>query len=210
MIKVLFEGVHENHHGDGYYDIDPLTSSVTLIQSENLNILVDTGTPKFFALLCEKLSELGLKPRDIHHIFNTHYHLDHCGNDAFFPNAKIWIGRSSLDYATGRARVYSDLGKLSYPGGITMIPAPGHTVEHAVYMYEEGGVKYICAGDGVREDIIRDRVIPHVHLRDQFVHTMKMIFESADVIIPGHGRIIQGALKAELYDIVCGEWKMMA
>lgn len=209
MISVLFEGVHDNHHGDGYYDIDPLTSSVTLIQNEGLNILVDTGTPKFFSLLKEKLAEHKLKPEDIHYIFNSHYHLDHCGNDAFFPNAEVMMGRSTLDYKTGLARIWTDLSKLKYPGGVEMILTPGHTMEHAVYLYEENGIRYICAGDALREDIIRRQKIPPVHMPQQFVLSMKMIFEKADVIIPGHGRIIEDRLKEELYQLVFGNWSML-
>ena len=210
MIEVLLEGLHANHRGKGYYDIDPLTSSVTLIQSKGRNILVDAGTPNFFPHIKKNLARFNLKPENIHYVLNTHFHLDHCGNDAFFPNAVVWVGRSNLDYKTGRARVYQDIGKLEYPAGIKMILTPGHTFDHAVYCYEENGEKYVCAGDSVREDTIRSRRVPRCHLPEKFVPSMKMVFEMADVIIPGHGRIIKGALKKELYELVCGKWKMPA
>lgn len=215
MIQVLFEGIHTNHHGDGYYDIDPLTSSVTLIKGagnageKEVNILIDTGTPKFFPLLKEKLLQHKLQPEDIQYIFNTHFHLDHCGCDAFFPNAVVWVGRSNLDYKTGRARVYTNTDLIEYPGGVKVIFTPGHTVDHASYLYEEAGVRYVCAGDAVREDIIRSQRIPKVHLPEKFIPSMKKIFEVADVIIPGHGRIIQGELKSELAKLLDGKWEQM-
>lgn len=208
MINVLLEGLHENHHFKGYYDIDPLTSSVTLIQNQGLNILVDTGTPKFRPKILEKLSEHGLKPEDIHYVLNTHFHLDHCGNDPFFQNATVMIGRSILDYKTGRARIFQDLNLLKYPADIKMFFVPGHTADSAAYLYEENGVKYGCAGDAVREDIIRRQHVPHVHQPEKFVKSMKLIFETTDIIIPGHGCVIQGDLKKELYGLVCGEWKI--
>lgn len=208
MIAVLFEGLHTNHYFDGFYEVDPLTSSVTLIQSKRKNILIDTGTPKFFPLLKEKLVEYGLTPKDIHYIFNTHFHLDHTGCDAFFPNAEVRIGRSSLDYKTGRARIYTDEQRIEYPAGVKMLFTPGHTVDHASYLYKESGVQYICAGDAVREDIIRRQRIPRIHLPEKFVSSMKMIFEKADIIIPGHGRVIQGELKKELYALVCSPWEL--
>jgi glyoxylase-like metal-dependent hydrolase (beta-lactamase superfamily II) len=207
MIKVLFEGIHDNHYGDGYYDINPLTSSVTLIQNEGLNVLIDTGTPAFFPLLKKKLKAHGLTPLDIHHICNSHFHLDHCGNDAFFKRAVVWVGRSSLDYTTGKARIFTDPAKIPRFAGIETIFAPGHTVDSAAYLYEEKGTAFVCAGDAIREDIIRAQLVPHVHLPDAFVPTMKMLFEKADVIIPGHGRVIEGALKEELHGLVCGEWR---
>lgn len=208
MITVLFEGLHTNHYHDGYYEIDPLTSSVTLIQNEGKNILIDTGTPKFFPLLKEKLAGHGLVPEDIQYIFNTHFHLDHTGSDAFFPNAEVRIGRSSLDYKTGRARIYTNEKLIEYPAGIKMIFTPGHTVDHAAYVYEEKGVKYMCAGDAVREDSIRSQRVPRVHVPEKFVASMKLIFEMADVIIPGHGRQISGTLKEELYQLVCSRWEL--
>lgn len=213
MIKVLLEGLHENHHFDGYYEIDPLTSSVTLIQQAGhggakINILIDTGTPKFFPVIVEKLKEQNLTPEDIHYICNTHFHLDHCGNDAFFRNATVWVGRSNHDYNNGKATIYQNTDLVKYPAGIKMILTPGHTMDHAAYVYEENGVRYVCGGDAVREDIIRSQRVPPVHAPEKFVESMKKIFEMADVIIPGHGRVIQGDLKKELYGLVCGEWRM--
>lgn len=208
MIKVLLEGLHTNHHFDGYYEIDPLTSSVTLIQNESQNILIDTGTPKFFPKIVEKLKEHHLAPEDIDHICNTHFHMDHCGNDAFFKNAVVWIGRSNLDYKTGKAHVYQNTDLAKYPAGIKMILTPGHTMDHAAYAYEENGVRYVCGGDAVREDIIRSQCVPPVHAPEKFVESMKMIFEIADVIIPGHGRVIRGDLKKELFSLVTGEWRL--
>lgn len=83
MIHILLQGLHTNHSGESYYDIDPLTSSVTLIQETGnrkqgtVNILIDTGTPKFFPKIKRALAKRKLAPKDIHYIFNTHFHLDH-------------------------------------------------------------------------------------------------------------------------------------
>jgi glyoxylase-like metal-dependent hydrolase (beta-lactamase superfamily II) len=206
MIEVLIEGIHTNHSGDGFYDVDPLTSSVSLIQNGGSNILIDTGTPKFRPMIFEKLSQHHLKPKDIHCIFNTHFHLDHCGNDAFFPNATVWVGRSNHDYKTGRARVFTNLDLIEYPAGIKPLFTPGHTHDHTAYLYEENGVRYIFGGDAVREDTIRSQRIPRVHAPEKFLASLKLVFESGDVIVPGHGRVIKGDFKKELYKLVCGEW----
>ncbi|MBP9717775.1 MBL fold metallo-hydrolase [Candidatus Gracilibacteria bacterium] len=207
MINFLFEGVHTNHYHDGYYDIDPLCSSVTLIQHAGMNMLVDTGARYFYPQLMAWLAEQHVKPEDIHHIFNTHFHMDHCANDAFFPNATVWVGRSLLDYKTGRARIFGKLEKMEYPSGITMFLTPGHTNDHASYIYEEQGVKYVFGGDAVREDIIRSQKMPYPHVPSEFVPSMKKIFNSGDIVVPGHGRRFEGALKDELYELVCGTWK---
>lgn len=204
MIKILFEGVHTNHQFPGYYTIDPLTSSVTLIQQGQggKNILVDTGTPAFRQKLFSELLKENLKPEDIHYVLNTHFHLDHCGNDAFFPNAEVIIGRSRLDYKTGAATIFEDLSLAKFPYGIELLPTPGHTLDHWSYVYREGGVTYVFAGDAVREDIIRGRKYPHVHDLEKWLESMKKIFSIADIIIPGHGRVIEGAVKTELRKLV--------
>lgn len=207
MIKVLFEGLHDCRHFDGYYEIDPLTSSSTLIKKDGVNVLVDTGAEKYGPLLLEKLHEEGLSPSDVHLICNTHYHMDHCANDVFFKNAEVLIGRSKLDYKTGKATIYHNPDLISLPCGIKLLLTPGHTADHASYIFEENGVRYVCAGDAVREETIRRQKIPKIHLPDEFMSSMKIIFESADVIIPGHGGIIQGELKKELYELVNGKWE---
>lgn len=198
MIEVLFTGAHEVHDSGPFYDLGPLTSSVTLIRDGGLNMLVDSGSLKFFPVLKKRLEDFGLKPADIHHIFNTHYHMDHCSNDVFFKNAKVWIGRSILNYKTGRVRIYRDISKVEYPNCIRLILSPGHTPEHFSYLHEEKGKKYVCAGDAIREDIIRKKAQLTALNPEQFVESMKGIFEMADVIIPGHGRVIHGDLKNEL------------
>lgn len=209
MIKVLFEGSHEDHWFEGYYEIYPLTSSVTLIQQNGVNVLIDAGSAAFKDTLFEKLRENSLKPEDIQYICNTHFHLDHTSNDIFFKNAEIFVGRSKLDYKTGKATIYNDVSLMRYPCGIKMLSTAGHTTDHVSYFYEENGVKYICAGDAVREEFIKQKIIPRVHAREKYLETLKMIFENADVIIPGHGSVIKGDLKKELYGLVCDRnWKL--
>lgn len=208
MIKVLFEGLHQNHFYEGFYEIDPLTSSSILIRKDGVNVLVDTGLPKYKDLLIEKLAENGLNPSDIHYVCNTHFHLDHCANDVLFTNAEVFVGLAKLDYKTGKAVIYRKKELMNLPCGIVLLQTPGHTSDHVSFLYEEDGIKYVCAGDAVREDLIRRQYVPHLHAAESFVPSMRLIFESADVIIPGHGRVLEGELKKELYELVCGEWRM--
>lgn len=209
MIKVLFEGVHEEHWFTGYYEIHSLTSSVTLIQDKGINVLIDTGSAAFKDILFKKLQEHSLKPEDVYYICNTHFHLDHTSNDIFFKNAEVFVGRSKLDYKTGVATIYNDASLMKYPCEIQMIHTPGHTFDHTSYLYEENGLRYVCAGDAIREDFIRQKIIPRVHEREKYLESIRTIFDSADIIIPGHGRIIEGDLKKELYELVCSkDWKL--
>lgn len=202
MIKVILEGSHQNHYVDYGYEIHPLTSSVTLIQHAGKNILVDTGSYHFRDILLEQLKKEGLKPKDIHYILNTHYHLDHTSNNTCFPDNFMFISRATLDYKTGKCMIYKDLEKIPYPKGIKMIQTPGHSEEHVSYIYKENGKTYVMAGDAIREDVLRDKNIPSSIGKDSYKESVRKIFEIADVIIPGHGRVIEGKLLKELRELI--------
>jgi len=199
MIKVLIKGEHTNHYHNGYYRIDPLTSSVTLIREGENNILVDTGAFVYGEKLKEELAEEELKPEDINYIFNTHYHLDHTTNNYLFPIAVVFVGNGVLDLKTGICDIFDDKSLRKLPDGVEVLETPGHTSSHFSVVYKDGGQTYVVAGDAVREDILRDPEIPSASQKNpEFWKSVKKIFEVADVIIPGHGDVIEGEKFEEL------------
>jgi glyoxylase-like metal-dependent hydrolase (beta-lactamase superfamily II) len=203
MIEVLFEGAHKNHsYPDGHYSIQPLGSSVTLIRHEGVNVLFDTSSHAFKAPLLEALKEQGLQPGDIHHVINSHYHLDHCFNDYLFADsASIHTGNASL-HPDGEAHIYPDISIRPLPKGIELIKTPGHSGPDVSLVYEWEGETWMCVGDAVREDILRGESRLTASDPERFVESMRLIFNRADVIVPGHGRVIRGALKEELHDVL--------
>ncbi len=94
-----------------------------LIQTDGMNILVDTGmgdkydekTRSIYKLdhshwtLLGSLADRGLKPDDITHIIQTHLHFDHCGGLVTrtesgeliptFPNARVFVQKDNLAWA---------------------------------------------------------------------------------------------------------------
>jgi glyoxylase-like metal-dependent hydrolase (beta-lactamase superfamily II) len=96
---------------------------VLLIQSDGMNILVDTGmgekydekTRTIYKLdntkwtLLGSLAEKGLNPEDITHVIQTHLHFDHCGGLVTrtesgeliptFPNARVFVQKENLVWA---------------------------------------------------------------------------------------------------------------
>jgi glyoxylase-like metal-dependent hydrolase (beta-lactamase superfamily II) len=64
-------------------------SHVYLIKGDIKNVLIDTGTTSNFPLLKSRLSELGLRVRDIRLIILTHEHFDHIGATAFFHGTAV-------------------------------------------------------------------------------------------------------------------------
>jgi N-acyl homoserine lactone hydrolase len=86
-----------------------------LIQTaDGRNILIDSGLPQnlqmpaymaaqfkieFGKNVIEQLASLGIQPADIDILISTHYDVDHAGNNAAFPNAKIVAQRQQHEVA---------------------------------------------------------------------------------------------------------------
>lgn len=208
MIKVLLEGKHTNTYFDGYYRIEDLTSSVTLIRLADANILVDTGTLEYRDQLLQALKNENIKPEEINYIFNTHFHLDHVSNNTIFPNAKQVSQTAIFDLKTGKCDIFhgNEPIKNHYPKEIEFFPTHGHFRNHCSVLYKYEGKNYVVAGDIIREDIIRGEGFSANGVSQQFYDSMKLIFEKADIIIPGHGRIIEGTLFDELHSLVLNEF----
>ena len=149
-----------------------------LIEHESGLILVDTGAgnkedQKFKGiygiendgagnetLLEDGLREIGVEPRDINIVINTHLHFDHAGGNTrlstdqkielSFPNARYFVKRGEYDYALHpnerTAASYFDrnylpveaAGKLELVvrerdivKGVRVVPTPGHSGETA-------------------------------------------------------------------------------
>ncbi len=203
MITVLLEGTHTNHQHKGqYYHIDPLGSSVTLIQTEGQNILFDTGSMGSKTPLIKALNEHGLEPADIDHIVHSHHHSDHVFNDYLFAGtALIQTCHATLDH-DGKGHIFPPAEVRKLPKTVEIMETPGHTQTDISLVYQHEGKTWICAGDAVREDLIRGKNPLSTRNPEQLIKSMKLIFERGDVIIPGHGRVIKGALKDELQQLL--------
>jgi len=82
------------------------------IKGAQVPIIVDTGLPKGLFLeygypetpkpewdLLKHLHRLDVKADDVGYVIHTHLHVDHCGQDDYFPNARIVVQRKELQAA---------------------------------------------------------------------------------------------------------------
>ncbi|MGE5243093.1 MAG: MBL fold metallo-hydrolase [Betaproteobacteria bacterium] len=69
------------------------SSSCTLLTGGTHRVLVDTGLSVEEAVLLRALRARHLTPADIDIVINTHLHVDHCGNNALFTRASIFLSR---------------------------------------------------------------------------------------------------------------------
>ncbi len=187
-IKVLIEGYAKEIKGEEF-----ASSTVTLIQDNNLNIIVDPGMNR--EMLLSTLAKEGLNLGDIDFVIVTHTHLDHSLLASIFKNAKIF----------DNGNVYSFDGKIGdHEGGIPntdieIIKTPGHDQFHCSVLAKTKDLgKVIVAGDvfwwGDTEYQKTDRQSllehkdPYVKDKKALKESREKILEIADYIIPGHGK----------------------
>ena len=96
------------------------------------------------APLSDQLSRVGLKPERISVIGISHFHRDHTGQAAEFPNARLLIGREDYEvleqkrpadiapWLEAKADVEKVVGDKDVfgDGSVIMLSTPGHTLGH--------------------------------------------------------------------------------
>ncbi|WP_112322922.1 4-pyridoxolactonase [Oceanibium sediminis] len=94
------------------------------------------------------LKLLGLEPKDIDVVFNSHFHFDHVGGNKFFPHAKKICHKQELPQAADcevfEALGYSDLGfstEVAEARGATDQLTAGQTAANTKYDLIEGDVE---------------------------------------------------------------------
>ena len=158
-----------------------LTDSCYLIRHGDEAMLWDTGLPAALkgaptnatepmsatvrATLVEQLSLIGVTPAQIARIGISHYHFDHIGQAAAFPNATLMIGKGDADALRGEqkggaaplAHWLTGGGKLEEvkgdkdvfgDGSVVMLDMPGHTPgHHSLLVRLKGKGPVLLTGD---------------------------------------------------------------
>jgi len=188
-VKILIEGYAKEIEG-GWF----ASSTVTLVQENGLNIIVDPGINK--QLLLDKLTGLNLTPQDIDYVLMTHFHPDHNYLSAIFENSKALD--DELIYENDRETEHHGV----IPGtDLEIIQTPGHEKSHASLVVPTQEGVYVIAGDvfwwrdNEEQETERDSLIQHqdpfVKNKDDLMTSREKILEIADYIIPGHGTVFK-------------------
>ena len=139
----------------------PATISTFLLKVGIEYILFDAGLGDMGGQMLRHLTELGIKPADIHFVYLTHFHGDHIGGlisadkdgnvQKVFPNAAIYASR--IEYESWMTRMannelqkqimalYQDQLHLfefdeTLPHNVLALDAAGHTPGHTAFRYE--------------------------------------------------------------------------
>ena len=92
----------------------------------------------------DQLASLGLRPGDVTHVINSHFHFDHCGCNTLFPHAIFIVQRAEMEMARSPDSRYNPAywdhpfdyrlvdgeHDLFGDGDLVLMPTPGHTAGH--------------------------------------------------------------------------------
>lgn len=186
-VKVLVKGYAKEVNEEEF-----ASSTVTLIQENNINIIVDPGMDK--KALLDGLNKEGLSPKDIDFIILTHTHLDHCLLTAIFEEAEVLDNSDIFSY---NGQIGEHGGKV--PGtGVEIINTPGHDPFHCSILIETEDLgKVIIAGDlfwwsedekqGTTKEELLNHKDPYMKNEKRLRESREKVLNLADYIIPGHG-----------------------
>ena len=177
--------------------VHPVSATCTLLQVAGKRILVDPS-PQSSGLKQLLFDRTGLGPDDIDQVFVTHFHGDHRFGLELF-SGKPWL-MASAGLAEWRERSPEDadlLGRfLPAEGrlaeGAVLLPSPGHTMGHCSLLAESNWGTLVVAGDAVMTPEYFQAEEGYRNAVDFGASsaTIRMIKESARLVIPGHGNVI--------------------
>lgn len=178
-VKILLEG-YTSDDGKNTNDGNEKTcATITLVQDEGINIVVDPGVLESQHILKEALKKEGLEISDIDYVFLTHSHIDHYRNAGMFPEAKIleffglWENNSVEDLPE---QVSKD---------VKIIKTPGHEKTSLTLLVKtEEGLVAVCGDVFWKEDFPESD--PYADDPKKLLESRKKIKEIADWIVPGH------------------------
>ncbi len=120
-----------------------IPSYSVLIEHDEGRFLIDTGfdydhTMKYLAFeqptqtpeqtIPGALKLLGLEPKDVGVVFNTHFHFDHCGGNKYFPHAKKICHKDEIPQACN-PEVFEHLGYSDLSFSVEAAEARGRADE---------------------------------------------------------------------------------
>ncbi|MBW3098282.1 4-pyridoxolactonase [Pseudohoeflea coraliihabitans] len=126
------------------------------------------------------LGLLGLEPKDIDVVFNSHFHFDHCGGNKYFPDAKKMCHKLEVPQAAKPQPFeilgYSDLSfsaEVAEARGATDQLLAGTTAKNSTFEGVEGDVEL---AKGVKLLFTPGHSIGHYSLMVEFANRRPILF----------------------------------
>ncbi len=194
-VEVLIEG-----YATGHNDVEKISPSVVLIETDKNKIIVDPGFNR--KELMDALAHKNIATSQVDFVILTHTHLDHCLLVGAFENAII-LDSSDQFFQNGEIKS-QDEHTLGH--SIQIIKTPGHDQFHcsvAINTDDMGTV--VIAGDifwwtsdtepSKDYDTLLALNDQYVKDKDALIESRKIVLQIADYIIPGHGKMFKNICK---------------
>ncbi|HEU4368609.1 MAG TPA: N-acyl homoserine lactonase family protein [Methylomirabilota bacterium] len=150
-----------------------------------------------------QLALLGLAPADVRYVANSHWHFDHCGANASFPDVPILVQQREMDAARSpevlaRGRYRPSLPDYDHPlryqaidgehdvfgdGSVVLIPTYGHTPGHqSLLVRPDHGPRIVLTADAcyTRENMDRDVLPTVVWDEAEMAHALRRLRDLRD------------------------------
>jgi len=166
---------------------ETVQGTVTLVQDNGHNIVVDPGMTHDPRAITEALKKHGLEPDDIDMVFITHHHPDHTRYMGLFMGARVYDYNSI--YASDKWLDSGD-GHAITPD-VKIMHTPGHTKEDATLIITNVtnipeknpctvAICHLWWFEGKDDD-------PTAENMEQLRESRAKVMAAADYVVPGHG-----------------------
>lgn len=212
-----FPGRSTCHGGLGW-------NTVALLQGHGETVLVDPGGYGYRAPLLERLAELGVERDAVTAVAVTHCHWDHLCNYTLFPQARVIISGTELDWAAKqpvgtwelpelhveRLAASADVVRVGEGDEplpeLRVIDTPGHTPGHVGFCVPlTDGHTAIFIGDAIKNEVEFTTGVPDMTLDERAsratirrIRSM-MVQDPELILVCGHDRqlsLVDGAVVA--------------
>lgn len=182
------------------------STNTVLIRDEGKNILVDPGIIQLgrYGALTARLAEVGLTPRDVDVVVNTHCHYDHVESNYLFRGKRLIVHEKELEYCKELywpeyAEAFMNIldvdavsGDVALTENVRVIETGGHTPGSISVVADSPDGLVAVVGDAVivKEDLLEMRP-PSVVTRnvspEAALESLRRIASlQPTLVIPGH------------------------
>lgn len=219
-------GAHEHfYRAPACADPMPMAYYVWLVASDAGVVVFDTGYTRqkaealgrrYFGTPPELLRRLGVEPDDVDHLVLSHFHFDHIGHIASFPNARITVQEEEMRFWFGPYAGVGEYPALCDPADLSQLVAAnvqgrlrwlngdadilpgvsahlvgGHTPGSQVLrvLTERGPVVLAADASHFYANVEQNRPYAIVHTLPRMYTaftTMRALADPGECVVPGH------------------------
>ena len=151
------------------------------------------------------LAEIGIDCARVEHVILSHFHYDHVGNYALFPNATFYVQDTEMSFYTGRYVQHAAFRRSIIDGeqeilpGIRVHKVGGQTDGMQIITVQTKEGRAVVASDASHYYHNIEKNVPFLTLHDipgmyYGFQRIRALADKPELIIPGHDPLVQERL----------------